>query len=86
MIECHIGECENHICHTFGDNEGPFCGLSQCVKSTEEMIEMMQEQRKIPVYDFVPEEEKVMMQEFMTVCSVIFGFLGSVALLSWWLA
>jgi hypothetical protein len=86
MIECHISVCENHICHTKFVDDGPFCSLDECVKSNEEMIEMLQARRKIPVYDFVPEEEKVMTQEFMTVCAVIFGFLGAVTLLSWWLA
>lgn len=86
MTECHIGNCEHHIYHTFGADEGPFCGLNECVKSNEEMIEMLQAQRKIPVYDFVPEEEKAVMREFMTVCAVVFSFIGVVALLSWGLA
>jgi peptide methionine sulfoxide reductase MsrB len=86
MIECHIRNCENHIGHTFGEDEGPFCALSECVKSNDEMIEMLQAQRKIPVYNFVPEEEKAVMREFMTVCAAVFSFIGAVALLSWGLA
>ena len=86
MIECHIGNCEHHICRTFGEDEGPFCNLNECVKSNEEMIEMMQEQRKVPSYDLMADGDKAVLQEFMTMCTVIFAFLGSVALLSWWLA
>ena len=85
MIECHISNCEHHICHTWGADEGPFCRLSECEKSNEEMIAMMQEQRKPPVYDFMPEDTAVL-REFMTVCIVIFCFIGTVGLLSWWLA
>lgn len=86
MIECHVARCENHICHTEPD-EGPFCNLNQCTKTSGEVATMMKEARKIQVYDFIPEEERVVMKEFMTVCAVIFVFLVSVALLlSWWLA
>ena len=86
MIECHISKCEYHICHTWGADEGPFCDLDKCEKSSEEMIAMMQEQRKIPVYDFIPDSEKAIMKELMTMCAVIFCFIGVVGLLSWWLA
>ena len=82
MIECHIGRCENHICHVEPD-EGPFCNLDKCEKTSEEIINMMKEARTIPVYDFIPEEEKASMREFMTVCAVVFAFLSSVAALSW---
>lgn len=89
MIECYIGNCEHHICHTSGVAEDPFCSLDECEKSNEEMIdmiEMMQEQRKPQAYDFAAYWGKAVLQEFMTMCAVIFAFLGSVVLLSWWLA
>lgn len=82
MIECHVGVCENHICHTDA-NEGPFCSLDKCEKTSEEIIAMLQEGRKIPVYNFIPEEEKIMMREFMTVWAVIFAFMALLAVLSW---
>lgn len=86
MIECHISNCEHHICHTWGADEGPFCDFNECKKTPEEMIEMMQARRKIHVYDFIPEEEKATMKEFATMCAVILSFFGVVGLLSWWLA
>lgn len=85
MIECHVGVCENHICHT-DVNEGPFCNLDKCEKTSEEIISMLQNGRKIPVYDFVPEGEKIAMREFMTVWAVVFAFLSMVAVTVWWLA
>ena len=39
MVECHIGVCEYHVCHTDID-DGPFCSLGECVKATNEIIEM----------------------------------------------
>jgi hypothetical protein len=42
MIECHIGVCEHHICHTDLD-EGPFCSLGECVKLTKEIVAMMKQ-------------------------------------------
>ncbi len=82
MIECHVGRCENHICHTDA-GEGPFCALNQCEKTSEEIIEMMKEARAIPVYDFIPEEERVVMKEFMLVCATVFSLLASATLLTW---
>ena len=85
MIECHVGACENHICHT-DVNEGPFCNLDKCEKTTEEIVELMKRQRKIPVYDLIPEEEKVYFEEFLVVCAVLIAFISSVLALSWWLS
>lgn len=39
MIECHIGVCEYHICHT-DLGEGPFCSLGECAKPTKEIVAM----------------------------------------------
>ncbi len=71
MIECHIGNCKHHICNTLGADEGPFCGLDQCVKSTEEMIEMMQERNN----------------DLKIAVAGMFGLMGVLSfLLLWWLA
>lgn len=37
MIECYHALCQHHSCHQ-GDDEGPFCGLYDCVVSEMEMI------------------------------------------------
>ena len=42
MVECHIGACEYHICHT-DLGEGPFCSLGKCVKLTKEIVVMMKQ-------------------------------------------
>ena len=82
MIECHVGVCENQICHT-DVNEGPFCNLDKCEKASEGIIEMRKEARKIPVYDFILEEERLYFNEFLTVCAVIFAFICTVLMMSW---
>ena len=37
MIECYYALCQHHSCHQW-DDEGPFCGLNDCVVSEMEMI------------------------------------------------
>lgn len=42
VIECHIGICEYHACHT-GFDEGPSCSLGECVKSSQELIQFAEQ-------------------------------------------
>lgn len=37
MSECYYALCQHHSCHQ-GDDEGPFCGLNDCVVSELESI------------------------------------------------
>lgn len=43
MIECHIGACEYHICHTDDVDDGPFCSLGECVKLAKEIVMMVEQ-------------------------------------------
>lgn len=42
MIECHIGICEYHICHTDLD-DGPFCSLGECVKTLNQIVQFAEQ-------------------------------------------
>lgn len=82
MTECHVSSCENHTCRTDPDY-GPFCNLSVCVKTRAEIARMLHKQRSIPVYDFVPEEEKGFLKEFLAVTLVVGAVIGTIVGLVW---